>query len=147
MFSSPRLNRMFARLPRGLLLWLAAASVIGGWGASAAAAPVAARGLNSGTAAILLLAPGASLGSTVAVQYQDGLGQWHMVKGWSGSPLQLTDKAGAAYMQYAVNPANFGQGPFRWAIYDQQDGTLLALSADFNLPAKNGVNDFMAYTK
>jgi len=65
-----------------------------------------------------------------AVQWQDGLGEWHTVEGWQGTPEEDGTK------RWWVAPKDFGTGPFRWLVY--QGGELLALSVSFHLPGSAG---------
>jgi len=91
--------------------------------------------------------------SWVVVQWQDGLGNWQSVAGWQGHASYLYNKgqlndwtatgAGALFFQWSVLPANYGQGPFRWAIYDQLNGTLKTVSPSFRLPTVDGANMIM----
>jgi len=62
------------------------------------------------------------------VQWQDGLGAWHIVEGWQGS----ADEVGEA--RWWVSSTQFGLGPFRWAIYDKPGGALVVTSRTFALP-------------
>jgi hypothetical protein len=62
------------------------------------------------------------------VQWQDAQGDWHDVEGWQG-PLGQE-----GHVVWWVTPEIWGEGPFRWAIYQRQDGQLLATSDSFNLP-------------
>jgi hypothetical protein len=62
------------------------------------------------------------------VQWQDGSGLWHAVDGWQG----MTD--GQGVVRWWVSPAQFGEGPFRWAVYEKPGGVLLATSHPFDLP-------------
>ena len=50
------------------------------------------------------------------------------------------------YKQWMVFLANFGQGPFRWAVFDHQGGNLLGYSASFNLPGA-GLTQFMSLSR
>lgn len=91
--------------------------------------------------------------SWVAVQWLDGFGTWQTVPGWQGTAHFLYDKGelkdwtptgtGALFLQWSVLPANYGQGPFRWAVFSGPDGTLLAVSPNFNMPKIDGVNQIM----
>jgi hypothetical protein len=39
---------------------------------------------------------------------------------------------------------NYGQGPFRWAVYNAPSGgSLLAVSPNFNLPTADGQNEIL----
>jgi hypothetical protein len=66
------------------------------------------------------------------VQWQDGLGNWHDVEGWRGAPDQ-DDK-----VIWWVASSDLGKGPFRWMVYQGQDGKLIAKSETFYLPHQAG---------
>ena len=52
------------------------------------------------------------------------------------------DSSGKLVKEFGVFQANYGQGPFRWAIYNAPNGgSLLAVSPNFNLPSANGQNE------
>lgn len=70
----------------------------------------------------------ARTGLWAVVQWQDTAGDWHDVEGWRGA-------VDSGYQQWGVFPAQFGTGPFRWAIYQGAGGKLLSSSAPFELPA------------
>lgn len=61
------------------------------------------------------------------VEWQDGQGNWHLVEGWRGYTSN-----GA--VRWFVREAHFGQGPFRWQVYEEKEGILLNHSAPFFLP-------------
>ena len=68
------------------------------------------------------------------VQWQDALGGWHDVDGWRG---RLDDGDGDEKIWW-VAPKDFATGPFRWQVYAQRDGALVASSDSFTLPAHTG---------
>lgn len=70
------------------------------------------------------------------VEWQDEQGAWHPVEGWIG-PLDTVTATGGE-KGWGVPPDYFGQGPFRWAVYQQQGGDRLAESAVFSLPGQSG---------
>ena len=74
------------------------------------------------------------------VEWQDEDGDWHVVEGWQGTLNEVTVKGGVVIGQKAwwVAEANLGSGPFRWLVYHQQDGALLAASETFDLPDSVG---------
>lgn len=84
-------------------------------------------------AVLMLYVSGASDNAQAIVEWQDGLGGWHPVGGWSG-PLD----AGWHGAAWAVLPANFGQGPFRWRVFRLGDETFAAATQSFWLPAAGG---------
>ena len=67
------------------------------------------------------------------VQWQDALGGWHDVEGWRGTLDDISGGVGKK-MWWVARP-NFGTGPFRWVIYQNQGGKLLAASEAFRLPS------------
>ena len=75
----------------------------------------------------------ASAGAWSVVQWQDSSGGWHDVEGWRG-PL-----ADSNNRRWWVAAKDFGKGPFRWAVTQGQGGSLLGVSAPFNLPS--GANE------
>lgn len=62
------------------------------------------------------------------VQWEDTDGGWHNVDGWQGT---LDDGISKTWW---VAPEDFNTGPFRWAVYNQKGGDLLATSNSFQLP-------------
>lgn len=80
---------------------------------------------------ILLVVSGAPAKAWTVMQWQDGLGGWHDVDGWRGD---LDD----GQKMWAVLEANFGQGPFRWVIYEKRDGKVWKTSESFFLPKSAG---------
>jgi len=62
------------------------------------------------------------------VQWQDSLGGWHDVEGWQGMLDGSDDKT------WWVHRADFGKGPFRWAMYQGVGGEWVATSEGFYLP-------------
>lgn len=79
---------------------------------------------------IRLQMPETNLGLWTVVQWQDQVGKWHDVEGWRGNLDDGFQKT------WWVHPANFGQGPFRWVIYQSADGPFLAASNPFYLPTQ-----------
>lgn len=76
------------------------------------------------------------------VQWQDpNTSAWHDVEGWQGTLDSVEiDDAGlvTGTKTWWVGGGEMGKGPFRWLVYDGPDGSLLATSAPFNLPATAG---------
>ena len=99
---------------------------------SIAATAVAQSASRSDTGSILLKVTGAPVTACTVVQWQDGLGDWHAVEGWRG------DLDNGEKMWWVLKP-NFGQGPFRWLIYDRRDGSVWETSQSFFLPKSGGV--------
>jgi hypothetical protein len=76
-------------------------------------------------AGIALQVQGASAPYYAVVQWVDGLGQWNDVEGWRSRV------EGDSALWY-VDEADFGAGPFRWVIYDEEG--VLCTSRAFMLP-------------
>jgi len=97
------------------------------------------------------------------VQWQDHKRHWQDVKGWQGTLDELVNahetsspshriplkqpsnsdrvvslRSPQGYKSWWVAPGDLGRGPFRWAIYKSEGGTLLHTSEPFNLPATSG---------
>lgn len=69
-------------------------------------------------------------GAWTQVQWQNEHGDWYDVNGWRG---HLDD--GAANMKtWWIASENLGDGPFRWVVFTEEDGTQLAVSESFDLP-------------
>lgn len=86
---------------------------------------------------------GLPLSSWITVQWLDGNGSWHPVVGWQGY-ADFVDASGKLVKQFGVYQANYGQGPFRLAVYNAPNGgSLLAISANFSLPSESGQNEIL----
>ena len=85
--------------------------------------------------------------SWIAVQWGDGLGNWETVQGWQGLADSVDSTTGQLIQTWTVEPDNYGQGPFRWAVFDKQGGTLVGYSASFTLPSGSGFNLFRSLAK
>jgi hypothetical protein len=81
---------------------------------------------------IELQAQGAPDGVWTVIQWQDSARAWHDVEGWRST----LDEGGRRV--WWVAGADFGTGPFRWAVYQSPDGDLLAESETFYLPNSAG---------
>jgi hypothetical protein len=100
---------------------------------------------------------GLPVNSWIVVQWQDGFGNWVTVPGWQGTAQKLYDQGvlkdwtttgtGTLFQQWTVVPDNYGQGPFRWAIYSGPNGTLLGVSPNFNLPTMDGADNILYLTE
>lgn len=88
---------------------------------------------------ITLYATAIPSGAWASVQWQDGLGNWHEVEGWAGR-LEALDDSETQFIKWAASTDNAGQGPFRWVIYAEPGGAVLATSDSFNLPGGEGVD-------
>jgi hypothetical protein len=66
------------------------------------------------------------------VQWGDGHGRWYDVDGWRGTLDDVQLKT------WWVAPADFGDAPFRWRVYEEEGGRLLATSSSFALPTYTG---------
>ena len=63
------------------------------------------------------------------VQWLAGDGKWYDVDGWGGNLTEYNN------VLWFVGKAHLGAlPPFRWLVYDQENGTLLAASEEFYLP-------------
>lgn len=74
----------------------------------------------------------APVGLWTVVQWQDSSGTWQEVEGWRGS----LDPDGCKTWWVSAN--HFGQGPFRWVVYQGQNGSFLATTDPFHLPGQAG---------
>lgn len=63
------------------------------------------------------------------VQWQDDQGGWHDIESWRGTVV-------SGRTIWWVEEKDFGKGPYRWLVFTQEGGSLLATSALFNFPAK-----------
>ena len=74
------------------------------------------------------------------VQWQDpDLGTWSDVASWQGGLDNVVNDGAASVLGYKtwwVGGSDRGKGPFRWEVYQERDGLLLATSESFNLPHK-----------
>ncbi len=73
------------------------------------------------------------------VQWSDGT-EWHVVEGWRGQMDNIAQQDGhwVSLREWWVDGKDLGDGPFRWLIYDHQDGAVLATSETFMLPSAGG---------
>jgi hypothetical protein len=65
------------------------------------------------------------------VEWQDFNGDWHLVDGWRGT-IEVYQP-----QQWWVGAEHLGEKAFRWLVYDQEGGELLATSNSFDLPEGN----------
>ena len=70
------------------------------------------------------------------VQWQDSSGGWHAVEGWQGTPDRVASRT--ATKVWWLSAAQFGQGPYRWAVLENYGGQRLGTSAEFSLPSQAG---------
>lgn len=82
-------------------------------------------------ATILLSVEPADKGLSSVVQWQDAQGDWHDVESWRGDIVN-------GRTIWWVTEKDWGTGPFRWAVFAQTDGILLATSEPFYLPSQAG---------
>lgn len=61
------------------------------------------------------------------VQWQGTDGVWHDVDGWQGTVEN-------GFKQWRVAPRHYGQGPFRWVVWNQDRTRVVAVSNPFILP-------------
>ncbi len=71
-----------------------------------------------------------------AMEWQDGEGAWHQVDGWLGALDSV--ESGVGYKTWSVPPSLFGQGPFRWLVYNDSEGSAVAISDPYDLPSFEG---------
>jgi len=88
---------------------------------------------------ITLQITGAPANSLVGVQWQDGFGVWHDVRGWQGS-LDPSADGQTLLKQWTISPEIYGRGPFRWVLYNPLGDTLLGVSPNFMLPEDDGLD-------
>lgn len=75
------------------------------------------------------------------VQWQDRLGDWHIVEGWRGELDRIAivqEGAVVGYKAWWVAHDDLDKGPFRWLVYRSDGGDLLASSPPFYLPEIGG---------
>ena len=70
------------------------------------------------------------------VQWQGETGEWHDVLGWRG-PMDIF-WSGGAIKTWWLSRDLYGRGPFRWVIYREFEGPVLAISESFSLPTVDG---------
>ena len=70
------------------------------------------------------------------VQWQDDKGRWHDVTSWRGALDNV--QAAYGYKTWWGGKDDLGTGPFRWLIFAQAKGRLLATSEFFTLPEVRG---------
>lgn len=63
------------------------------------------------------------------VQWHDEQGGWHDIENWRGSVVN-------GRTIWWVLEQDFGKGPYRWLVFDQEGGNLLATSDTFNFPSE-----------
>src|SRR5258708_691434 len=119
----------------------------------------AASAADSGSATIMVFAPGAPQGAIVNVEWLNPLTNvWVPVTGWTGT-LDQTTGNGTPFQAFAVLPANYGQSSFRWVIFNLSGsaslgaiasmgntspanlaaGSVWGVSSAFSLPVTDGV--------
>ncbi len=102
-----------------------------GTATSVSATATAPVGSNLGVGLIRLKVSEAPATAWTMVQWQDGLGGWHDVESWQGD---VDD----GQKLWAVLEKNFGQGPFRWVVYEKRGGKVWGTSEPFDLPEAAG---------
>jgi hypothetical protein len=75
-------------------------------------------------------------GLWTVVQWLDGLGNWHDVDSWEGTPASAS--ANGTHMVWKVDDSLLGRGPFRWIIEQGTGGAISGASASFYLPHDAG---------
>lgn len=71
------------------------------------------------------------------VQWQDGLGYWHVVEGWQASLDEVRGDNGRKI--WYVSDDLFGRGPFCWVVYPSPESEPIAISLPFRMPSSAGV--------
>jgi len=73
------------------------------------------------------------------VEWQDAQGDWHLVEGWQGQfdTVEVTE-AVVGVKSWWLAPELYGAGPFRWVVYAERGGDVLARSVPFTLPGAGG---------
>ena len=69
-------------------------------------------------------------------QWRDHRGYWHDVEGWQGTLDEV--QGGVGKKVWWVDEADLDRGPFRWLVYQERNGNLLAASDFFYLPSDVG---------
>ncbi len=85
-----------------------------------------------GQGSIQLFVPNNPNVTWVGVQWMDSFGGWHDVPGWQGRLDK--DNANNPFKEWSVFTGQLGQGPFRWVLYTQENGSVVGVSPNFNLP-------------
>ncbi len=100
------------------------------------AVPLATVSADGGTGTIALTVVNPPTGNPwVTVQWQNpASGGWYSIDSWTG-PF---DESAYGFIANGVDSANFGQGPFRWVLYDKKGGNVLGMSDPFYFPTGNG---------
>ena len=80
------------------------------------------------TAVIILTLPDPAPVLWTSVQWQDEQGVWINASGWQ------SDFNADNMVVWAVAPAEYGTGPYRWVIYAEEGGDIQAMSDLFELP-------------
>jgi len=70
------------------------------------------------------------------VQWRDYRGYWHNVGGWQGMLDEV--QGGVGKKVWWVDEVDLDRGPFRWLVYQERNGNLLAASDFFYLPSDVG---------
>ncbi len=102
-------------------------------------APQAERGGDGGVASIELRVHFSRIEQAyrwqtywTVVEWQDAFGGWHEVEGWRGTLDEIV--SGEGRKVWWVYRRDLSTGPFRWTVYRNPSGGLVAHSKPFNLP-------------
>jgi hypothetical protein len=107
--------RWIRKFGGGLPVWRWAAALTLVLGLASFQAASAAT--DTGSASLILFAPGAPVGSEVQVQWLNpATNMWDPVTGWTGT-LNQTTVSGVPFQAFAVLPPNYGQQAFRWVVF------------------------------
>ena len=96
-----------------------------------------------GDSKITALIGGLPSSTWITVQWLGAFGEWNTVQGWQGT-ASAVDTNGVLLQQWDVSSELFGRGPFRWALYTAQRGSLIGVSPNFNMPAVGQLNLYMS---
>ncbi len=74
------------------------------------------------------------------VEWYDHAGTWYPVDGWHGNldTIQQEVDGWVGQKELWVAKDDLGTGPFRWKVYQGEDGPVLATSPEFYLPLETG---------
>ncbi len=106
--------------------------------AIALAVAPAAQAADTDPSTITVYAPGAAVGAPVGVQQQVG-SRWVALDSWQGSLVYVTYR-GVPFETLTVDPADYGQGPFRWVVYSLDGQSVYATSEPFMMPGRGGID-------
>lgn len=75
----------------------------------------------------------------IVVQWHDHVDTWRDVSGWQGTLDTIYQEDGwVGVKELWISAEDLNSGPFRWLVYQGENGRLLATSDPFYLPAEPG---------